>query len=336
MQLAEQLIEIVDQTLVQFKQLSDEDWSHKPQPEKWSKKEILGHLIDSALNNLRRFVVSQYEQNQNIVYQQNEWVEYQCYQQANVAQLVELWQLLNAQIARTISHIPANKLANTCDTGKGEADLHTILFLITDYISHLQHHLDAILPPITAQKTDVKIDLAKTEQDLIEILALQLANHRQHIPAQQGIEEGFVTVKHNLVLLTEMNKVAPQIIAKVNGKVAAYALVMLPSFGKLIPELVPMFKMLQTLSFEGKPIVDYEYYVMGQVCIDANYRGIGIFDKLYQKHKDIYAFEFDLCITEISTSNWRSMRAHERVGFTTIHTFKDAIDEWNVVAWNWK
>ncbi|MBK9460633.1 MAG: GNAT family N-acetyltransferase [Chitinophagales bacterium] len=183
---------------------------------------------------------------------------------------------------------------------------------------------------------EIKIDLAKTQQDLIEILDLQLANHRNYISAEQSNEHGFVTVKHNLELLTEMNKAAPQIIAKANGKVIGYALVMLPVFERLIPELKPMFKLLTTLSFKNKPINDYEYYVMGQICIDADYRGMGIFDKLYQKHKDIYAFEFDLCITEISTSNWRSMRAHERVGFKTIHTFKDEIDEWNVVAWNWR
>lgn len=144
MQLAQQLMDIVDAQVEAFKQVSNEEWSYKTAPEKWSKKEILGHLIDSAMNNLRRFVVSQYEQNQNIVYQQNEWVAYQQYQQAPVDELIGLWQLLNTQIARTISHIPANKLVNTCDTGKGDAELHTILFLISDYIDHLQHHLRAI------------------------------------------------------------------------------------------------------------------------------------------------------------------------------------------------
>ena len=64
---------------------------------------------------------------------------------------------------------------------------------------------------------EIKIDLAKTQQDLIEILDLQLANHRNYISAEQSNEHGFVTVKHNLELLTEMNKAAPQIIAKANG-----------------------------------------------------------------------------------------------------------------------
>lgn len=77
---------------------------------------------------------------------------------------------------------------------------------------------------------EIKIDLAKTQQDLIEILDLQLANHRNYISAEQSNEHGFVTVKHNLELLTEMNKAAPQIIAKANGKVIGYALVMLPAF----------------------------------------------------------------------------------------------------------
>lgn len=125
--------------------INDADWQAKPDPEKWSKKEILGHLIDSAQNNLRRFVVSQYQQNDKIVYHQDEWVEYQDYQQAESREILSLWLLLNKQLVRTLRNIPAEKLTNTCDTGKTSPEVHTIAFLAEDYLAHLQHHLKQIL-----------------------------------------------------------------------------------------------------------------------------------------------------------------------------------------------
>ncbi|HVE61740.1 MAG TPA: DinB family protein, partial [Chitinophagaceae bacterium] len=112
---------------------------------KWSKKEILGHLIDSALTNQRRFIVSQYEQGTKIIYFQDEWVELQFYQTADVNDLIELWRLLNLQIARTVENIPTNKLKNLCDTGRTGYEPHDIDFLITDYITHLRHHLQHIV-----------------------------------------------------------------------------------------------------------------------------------------------------------------------------------------------
>jgi len=74
---------------------------------------------------------------------------------------------------------------------------------------------------------------------------------------------------------------------------------------------------------------------MGQICIDKTYRGKGIFNILYQKHKELYSHKYDLLVTEISVNNPRSLRAHEKVGFKIIHTYHDALDEWAVVVWDW-
>ncbi|MDV7698522.1 DinB family protein [Chryseobacterium soli] len=68
---------IVTAELTRFETISEEEWSHKISPEKWSKKEILGHLCDSAFTNIRRFVITQYKENENIVYDQDLWVKAQ-------------------------------------------------------------------------------------------------------------------------------------------------------------------------------------------------------------------------------------------------------------------
>ena len=172
--------------------------------------------------------------------------------------------------------------------------------------------------------------------DLQLILDLQKANHPSNISAEVLAQQGFVTVQHSLQLLSEMNEAAPQVIAKEGNKLAGYALVMLTSFHDMVPVLIPMFQTLKTLHYKGRSLSQYKYYVIGQVCVAEEYRGRGIFEGMYQKHKELYSGQFDLCITEVATRNPRSVRAHHKVGFETIHTFTDITDTWEIIAWNWE
>jgi hypothetical protein len=124
---------------------TDVDWNLKPSANVWSKKEILGHLIDSANNNLNRFIRCTYEQDFKLVYAQNNWVAVQHYQDTKVDDMLTLWRLLNKQIARVLTNYPDSMLQNTCDTGDGAVELHTVEYLATDYVKHLEHHLRQII-----------------------------------------------------------------------------------------------------------------------------------------------------------------------------------------------
>ncbi|EJL76065.1 DinB family protein [Chryseobacterium populi] len=135
---------IVEQELLRFEKISEEDWSYKILPEKWSKKEILGHLCDSALTNVRRFVVTQYKENENIVYDQDFWVKAQNYRNIPTSEIISLWKFLNFQIVHTVENIPDEMLQRTCDTTKIEPQRFTLEFIIQDYVDHLQYHLKAI------------------------------------------------------------------------------------------------------------------------------------------------------------------------------------------------
>ena len=183
---------------------------------------------------------------------------------------------------------------------------------------------------------NIKITEAKTRDELKEILILQEKNHRDTLSNGNGWEDGFLSLKHELALMEKMNVVAPQIIAKAENKVVAFALVMPESFKTEVPVLKPLFEILKDTSYKGKKIISHNYYVMGQICVAKEYRAMGIFDSLYAKHKEIYSKQFALCVTEIATRNKRSMKAHQRVGFEIIHTFRDSLDEWNIVVWDWK
>lgn len=177
--------------------------------------------------------------------------------------------------------------------------------------------------------------LASSTEDLRQILHLQEKNLLQHIDETEMKSQGFVTLRHSLDILQQMHRLAPTVIIKEEQKVVAYALTMLRECRALIPDLDPMFSILDKLGWKGKPLTEYSFYVMGQVCIAKEYRGRGLFDMLYKHHKKVYQPGFELFITEIATRNYRSMRAHERMGFKTIHTHRDELDEWAVVCWDW-
>jgi GNAT superfamily N-acetyltransferase len=173
-------------------------------------------------------------------------------------------------------------------------------------------------------------------QELEQIIALQKKNLKQNITPEEKDSEGFVTMEFTIPMLQQLHALAPNVIIKDDDKIVAYAIVLLQEGRKAYPSLEPMFASFEKLTWKEKPLYDYKFYAMGQICIDKDYRGKGLFDMLYQKHKEIYKDQFDFIITEISTSNYRSLNAHKRAGFETITKFRDVMDEWAVVIWDWK
>lgn len=180
------------------------------------------------------------------------------------------------------------------------------------------------------------ITIVQNQHELEQVLSLQQANLQTNINLPEIESQGFVTVQHSLETLQLMNQLAPSIIIKDNDIVIAYALVMLKTCRNLIATLEPMFAEFDSMQWNGNALNTYKYYVMGQVCVSKNYRGLGLFDQLYDKHREIYSKDYDFILTEVALRNKRSLRAHERVGFKTVHTYKDMTDEWAVILWDWK
>jgi hypothetical protein len=123
--------------------LEERLFNEKISPNKWSKKEILGHLIDSATNNHHRFVKGQYEILPKISYDQNKWNELNFYQLTEKNQLIDFWTLYNKHLLIIFKNIKSENLKNEINTGGIENC--TIEFLINDYIEHLEHHLNQII-----------------------------------------------------------------------------------------------------------------------------------------------------------------------------------------------
>jgi hypothetical protein len=140
-----ELNSVVSEFAQKFSQIPEAEFSAKPNPTKWSKKEVVGHLIDSAQSNLRRFVVGQYEDRPNIVYSQDFWVQANGYQQTKQEEVIALWRLINLQIATVLKNMPKENYSREVNTGKGKLELHTLEWLAADYVKHMKHHINQVI-----------------------------------------------------------------------------------------------------------------------------------------------------------------------------------------------
>jgi hypothetical protein len=142
-----ELSALVSEFAAKFNAFADSEFSSKPNPNKWSKKEVVGHLIDSAQNNLRRFIVAQYEMKEpNIVYDQDFWVNANGYQQMKKEEVITLWKLINERICSVLSVMPESNYNKQCNTSKTDVQLHSLQWLAEDYVKHMKHHLNQIIP----------------------------------------------------------------------------------------------------------------------------------------------------------------------------------------------
>jgi ribosomal protein S18 acetylase RimI-like enzyme len=177
---------------------------------------------------------------------------------------------------------------------------------------------------------------AASDKDLQGIIELQRDNLPVNLTHDIILKEGFVTVVHNLHDLQEMNAVEQHVICKGNEKIIAYLLAMTAAAQHDIPVLIPMFNLFRTILYHGKPVADHNYIVVGQVCVDKNYRGQGILDKCYDTYRNRFENKYDFAITEIATRNTRSIKAHQRIGFTEIYRYTSPdSEEWSIVVWQW-
>jgi hypothetical protein len=145
--LASELEKMVEGAVNDLRRLTPIEVAYKTSPEKWSKKEVLGHLIDASANNHHRFVRAQYTAELKFPpYDQNAWVGYQRYDQCDWNRLVDLWIAYNHHLVHVIANIPAEKMATPCWVDWYETPKAIPLrSIIEEYLSHMRHHLKQIL-----------------------------------------------------------------------------------------------------------------------------------------------------------------------------------------------
>ena len=144
---------IIDRLQENIKKVSSEflkypegELRRKPAPDKWSKKELLGHLVDSAANNHHRFIKAQFLPSPMFVegYAQNDWVRIQNYNEKDTQQLVELWKVYNEHIIFIMQNTPDQNLDIKLKPEDAFENADTLFFLMKDYVDHMDHHLKQI------------------------------------------------------------------------------------------------------------------------------------------------------------------------------------------------
>ena len=141
---AEEFKQVIAATSKALDALSEKESADRGAAGKWSKKEILGHLIDSASNNHQRFVRAQLSSEIRLPgYEQEDWVRTQSYQTESWETLVQLWKTFNLHLLHLGAGMPDDRLNTMCFIGTSEPV--TLEFIFTDYVRHLKHHLEQIL-----------------------------------------------------------------------------------------------------------------------------------------------------------------------------------------------
>lgn len=126
-----------------LRKVTDLQAANRPTATKWSTKEILGHLIDSAINNNVRIIRSQQISLLEIPgYDQEFWTKGQAWQFTDWQEIITLWISINAHLALTIRTIPTDALQNRIKVNENEPV--TLGYLIGDYLVHMKHHLTQI------------------------------------------------------------------------------------------------------------------------------------------------------------------------------------------------
>jgi len=153
-ELSEKLLRLIKTADEKLLTISQSESEVKPSPDKWSSIELLGHLIDSAINNTRRFVLAQIQENLIFSgYKHEEWVKNQAYQNRNWNDILITWKVLNIHIIKLMSEIPEELLIKQTTKHNfyeiawrevEEGEKSSLEYFINDYIGHMIHHLNQI------------------------------------------------------------------------------------------------------------------------------------------------------------------------------------------------
>jgi ribosomal protein S18 acetylase RimI-like enzyme len=179
----------------------------------------------------------------------------------------------------------------------------------------------------------VEIQLAKTSEELIEVLVLQQANLRKNISEEEATTQGFLMAEYDLAFLELLHKNSPGILAKVGEKVIGYSLVALPDTARHHPLLADLVENIERCKYDGKAVTNYA--IVAQLCVSKDYRGQNLVQKLYGAFRDHYANRYMYCVTDVAQANHRSLKAHQKRGFKVIDTLAYGGIGWNIVLWDW-
>ena len=189
---------------------------------------------------------------------------------------------------------------------------------------------------ITPNPIIMTICLATTDREIQGIRDLQEANLKENVALEKRPIDGFLTAKYSLDFLKAMNKSTPAIIANQKGEVVGYALATNRSLLGQHPLLKDLSIQINKIPFGDKAIGDFDYLVVGQLCVARQVRGQGLAQRLYAHFKTTYQEQYPFSVTDVDQSNLASLKTHLKVGFQVVSTLQYGNSNWDVVIWDWR
>ncbi len=184
--------------------------------------------------------------------------------------------------------------------------------------------------PKIEQETEIRL---ATIEDIDQILALQERNLDKNLTPKEKESGGFIMMETSPELLAKIitNEGLP--IARSKGKIVGYYMPMSPEQAKESGFFDKLLSSVEALEFKGKPIAQYKFAVLAQICIDKNFRGQTILPALYETLTKKLGLKYEIGIGEINDENKRSLRANiEKNGLTDIGTIEDDNGIWHIAV----
>ena len=130
-------------------------------------------------------------------------------------------------------------------------------------------------------KSDLHVGLVTGKSDLLQISRLNETYLKSRLTKQERDQEGFLTWRYELPLLESLHRLGPSVICKDQEQVVGYALTALVEATDVHPEQELLIPQISGLTFKGRPLSAYTYYLMGQLCVAQSHRGRGVVEKMY-------------------------------------------------------
>lgn len=182
--------------------------------------------------------------------------------------------------------------------------------------------------------SEITFHPATSTEHFEQIVRLQSQNLCKTLSTEQQEQQGFLFAEHTVPLLQLMASQIPQVVALHKNQVIGYNLAMTATMENEVPTLAPMFREFHKNQYRGKPLTAYKFFVGGQVCVDKDFRGLGLLSKLYNATASQVAKDYQLCITEVAIRNTKSLKIHQKMGFEVVSSHNDGLEDWNVVVWD--
>lgn len=169
-------------------------------------------------------------------------------------------------------------------------------------------------------------------EDFIDIQSLLEANHKANLTVEQRQQNGFVTYRPTMEELAKVNGELGIIVAREGIALAGYLIPMTKRYATNDPFFRELISRISEITFEGRRIVDRNYMVFAQICVDKEYHGQGVPTKFYDFIDSVYGSNFDIAIAEIDDRNKVSLNSSKGAGFVDCGTYDSNGIRWHVVV----